>query len=163
MVIGLNGYLGPRFPMVYQDPLTNPLPIAALADFHSMPLSARFDQFDNLYVIEHNRNRILIYRQREVDTYKVTGTIETPIGDPVPDVYVETVGYAANGVSEASGAYTLTGLITGTYELVPTKAEHTFVPPSRVVIVPPDLREQDFTAHPPEQHKAYLPLVLRQN
>jgi sugar lactone lactonase YvrE len=63
MVIGFNAYLGPRFPMVYQNPLTNPLPIAVLADFHSMPVSARFDQFDNLYVIDHNRNRILIYRR----------------------------------------------------------------------------------------------------
>jgi hypothetical protein len=163
MVIGLNGYLGPRFPMIYQDPLTNPLPIAALADFHSMPLSARFDQFDNLYVMEHNRNRILIYRQGEVDTYKVTGTIKTPTGDPVPGVHVEAVGYAASGFSDPSGAYTLTGLITGMYELVPAKAEHTFVPPSRIVTVPPGLREQDFTAYPVEEHEVYLPVVLRQH
>jgi len=65
MVIGFNGYLGPRFPMVYQNPLTNPYPIAALGDFHSMPLSARFDQLGNLYVIDHNRSRILIYRNRQ--------------------------------------------------------------------------------------------------
>lgn len=52
--------------MVYQDPLNNPLPVAALGDYQSMPLSARFDQFDNLYVIDHNRSRILIYRNRLV-------------------------------------------------------------------------------------------------
>ncbi|MGA9347775.1 MAG: hypothetical protein WBW48_03080, partial [Anaerolineae bacterium] len=66
MVIGFNGYLGLRFLMVYQDPLTNPMPIAALGDFHSMPFSARFDQFDNLYILDGNRSRILIYRNREV-------------------------------------------------------------------------------------------------
>ncbi|MCX6025565.1 MAG: NHL repeat-containing protein [Chloroflexi bacterium] len=65
MVIGFNGYLGPRFPMIYQNPLTNPYPITALGDFHSMPLSARFDQLGNLYVIDHNRSRILIYRNRQ--------------------------------------------------------------------------------------------------
>lgn len=57
--------------MVYQDPLTNPLPIAALADFQSMPTSAQFDQFDNLYVLDHNRNRILIYRRYEVEILQV--------------------------------------------------------------------------------------------
>ena len=65
MVIGFNAYIGPRFPLVYQDPLTNPLPIAALGDFHSMPLSARFDSLDNLYILDHNRSRILIYRHHE--------------------------------------------------------------------------------------------------
>jgi predicted outer membrane repeat protein len=146
MVVGFNFYLGPRFPIVYENPLTNPLPIAALADYHSMPMSARFDQFDNLYVIEHNRNRILIYRQRQVETCKVSGTIETPMGDPVPGVHVETVGYAASGVSDASGGYTLTGLITGTYEIVPDKAGYTFAPSSRIVHVPPSPGGQDFTA-----------------
>lgn len=63
MVIGFNSYVGgPRFPMVYQDPLTNRLPIAVLGDLHSMPLSARFDLFDHLYILDHNRSRILIYR-----------------------------------------------------------------------------------------------------
>jgi len=68
MIIGFNGYLGPRFPLVYQDPITNPFPIAALADFHSMPMSARFDQFDNLYVFDGNRSRILIYRHHQAPT-----------------------------------------------------------------------------------------------
>lgn len=71
MVLGFNAYLGPRFPMVYQDPLTNPLPIAALADLQSMPTSARFDQFDNLYILDHNRSRILIYKRHEVEIHEV--------------------------------------------------------------------------------------------
>lgn len=62
MVVGFNGYLGPRFPMVYEDPLTNPFPVGALGDYFSQPLSARFDSLGNLYVLDHNRNRILIYR-----------------------------------------------------------------------------------------------------
>ena len=62
MVIGFNAYVGgPRFPLIYQDILTNPLPIMALGDLHSMPTSNRFDAQGNLYVLDHNRNRILIY------------------------------------------------------------------------------------------------------
>jgi hypothetical protein len=68
MVLGFNAYLGPRFAMVYRDPLNNPLPIAALTEFQSMPTTARFDEFDNLYVLDHNRSRILIYRAQSPTT-----------------------------------------------------------------------------------------------
>jgi hypothetical protein len=64
MVVGFNAYLGPRFPLIYKDPLTNPYPVGALGDFHSMSLSARFDDLGNLYVIDHNRSRVLIYKNR---------------------------------------------------------------------------------------------------
>lgn len=61
MIIGFNGYLGPRFPQVYENPLINPLPTSELCDFHSQPVSTRFDQFDNLYVLDGTRHRISIY------------------------------------------------------------------------------------------------------
>jgi len=147
MVIGFNGYSGLRFPVVYQDPLTNPLPVAALSDFHSMPLSARFDQFDNLYILDHNRSRILIYKSREVQTYIVTGTIKTSDGDPIPGVRIETLRYASGGVSDASGAYTLTGLVTGTYQLIPSKKHYVFTPVTRIVSVPAATANQDFVGH----------------
>jgi sugar lactone lactonase YvrE len=66
MVIGFNSYLGPRFPRVYNNPLSNPLPVGKLNDFHSMPLSARFDSENNLYILDHNRNRVLIYLRFDV-------------------------------------------------------------------------------------------------
>jgi sugar lactone lactonase YvrE len=63
MMIGFNAYVGgPRFRMIYQDILSNPQPILALGDLQSMPTSNRFDTLGNLYVLDHNRNRILIYR-----------------------------------------------------------------------------------------------------
>jgi len=147
MVIGFNSYLGPRFPMVYRHPLINPLPITVLGDFHSMPFSARFDQFDNLYVLDGNRSRILIYRDREVQTYSVTGMIRRENGDPIPGVQVETTRYASSGISDASGAYTLTGLITGTYELIPNKNHYTFTPITRTVNVPEATVNQDFVGY----------------
>ena len=161
MVIGFNGYLGSRFPMVYQNLWTHPLPVAALGDFHSMPLSARFDQFDNLYILDHNRSRILIYRDRQVQTYTVAGAIKTTRGVPIPGVQVEAAGYASSSISDASGMYTLTGLITGTYELLPSKNHYRFVPNTRTVSVPPDRVRQDFVGY--EEYSVYihLPLVIR--
>ena len=104
MVIGFNCYLGPRFPMVYQDPLTNPLPIAALGDFHSMPLSARFDQFDNLYILDHNRSRILIYRDRESGPILgIPGNIPAHAGKTVS----VPVNFTSNGHSIASTVFSV--------------------------------------------------------
>jgi hypothetical protein len=71
MVVGFNGYLGPRFPQVYADPLNDPLPSGEVNDFHSHAYSARFDQYDNLYILDHSRNRVLIYWHRLVTTYPV--------------------------------------------------------------------------------------------
>jgi sugar lactone lactonase YvrE len=65
MVIGFNSYFGTRFPYVYGNPLADS-PTANLFDFHSMPFSARFDQNDNLYILDHNRNRVLIYLQPDL-------------------------------------------------------------------------------------------------
>ncbi|HPH97166.1 MAG TPA: NHL repeat-containing protein [Anaerolineaceae bacterium] len=66
MVLGFNSYLGPRFPMIYQDPLTSPLPVAAIGDIHSQPVTMRFDRYNNLYLVDHNRGRILIYRNHPI-------------------------------------------------------------------------------------------------
>jgi len=62
MVVGYNGYSGTRFVGVYDDPLgpdTNPT--AYLNDYGSMPFAATFDRYDNLYVADSNRNRVLVY------------------------------------------------------------------------------------------------------
>lgn len=144
MVVGFNGYIGSRFPMIYRDPLTNPLPIAALADFHSMPLSARFDQFDNLYILDHNRGRVLIYKSRIPETYTIGGTVKTVDGSPIAGVQVETTNYGASAITDSTGAYTLTGIITGSYQLRPLKSLYTFEPAFRQVTVPGNTADQDF-------------------
>ncbi len=63
MVVGLNAIRGSRFPLVYDDPLVSPLPVATLKDFHSMAYAATFDKEDNLYVADLNRDRVFIYRK----------------------------------------------------------------------------------------------------
>ena len=62
MVVGYNGYVGPRFVGVYDDPFgPETLPNAYLNDFGSMPYTATFDDNDNLYVGDINRARVLVY------------------------------------------------------------------------------------------------------
>ena len=62
MVVGYNSYMGPRFVGYYNDPLgPDTMPSGFLRDFSSMPYAATFDDNDNLYVTDLNRNRVLIY------------------------------------------------------------------------------------------------------
>ena len=62
MVVGYNSYIGPRFVGFYDNPLgPSTIPDGFLNDFGSMPYAATFDEDDNLYVADLNRNRILIY------------------------------------------------------------------------------------------------------
>ena len=66
----------------------------------------------------------------------------------MPGVSLST-GPGVSTATDASGYYTLTGLISGTYTLTPTKSGYTFSPPSRTVSVPPSASGQDFTASAP--------------
>lgn len=67
MAIGFNGYFGLRFTYIYQSPLTNPLLNAPLSDFYSHPISIRYDNFGNLYVLDLTRHRVLIYWLTELE------------------------------------------------------------------------------------------------
>jgi sugar lactone lactonase YvrE len=63
MVVGSNGIIGSRFPLVYDDPLKGDNPVGALNDFHSMAYAATFDPQGNLYIADLNRDRVLVYRR----------------------------------------------------------------------------------------------------
>ena len=63
MVVGLNGFSGARFPLVYDSPLTNPAAVHPINDFQSMPYAAAFDELGNLYLVDEDRHRVLIYWQ----------------------------------------------------------------------------------------------------
>jgi hypothetical protein len=137
MVIGFNSYFGSRFPLVYKDILTNPLPIAALADLHSQPLSARFDQFDNLYIIDHNRSRLLIYRN-SYETYQINGTIIDTEGKPIPDVNVtiSSESYISGSITDTQGVFILSGFPAGNYLVSPSSNKFSFQPQNRTVVFP---------------------------
>jgi len=78
-------------------------------------------------------------------TFFVSGHVRDSSGDPIPEV---TVSAEAGGsaTTDASGAYTISGLPAGTYTLTPSKSGYTFSPPTRTVSVPPDATGKDFTA-----------------
>ena len=61
MVVGFNAYIGSRFPVLYEHPLTDSLTYTFTKDFHSMAYGATFDSDDNLYITDLNRSRVLIY------------------------------------------------------------------------------------------------------
>jgi pimeloyl-ACP methyl ester carboxylesterase len=77
-------------------------------------------------------------------TYTISGHVRDSNDNPISDVTV-SAGAGGSAATNASGTYTLTGLITGTYTLTPTKAGYTFTPATRTVSVPPDATGQDFT------------------
>jgi sugar lactone lactonase YvrE len=113
-VIGFNGYLGSRFPMIYTDLLNNPLPIAALGDLYSMPRSARFDQFGNLYVLDHNRSRVLIYWEPFPSPPP-----PTPTPTPTPTITPTLISTPTPTPSPTS-----TPTLTPTMTQTPTPTEH---------------------------------------
>lgn len=79
------------------------------------------------------------------DSCSVSGRVLDSIGDPLANVLVKASG-GASAMSDASGVYTLTGLITGTYTIAPALSGYIFEPPTRTVTVPPDATGQDFVA-----------------
>lgn len=91
MVVGFNPYhyknYSNRFPAVYVNGISEGLASfdAQLADFYSMPLSATFDSDDNLYVVDHNRGKLLIYKQPLLPWFDSDGDGLLNIDDPDDD------------------------------------------------------------------------------
>ena len=82
--------------------------------------------------------------------YSISGRVTDGSSNPVSGVAV-SAGAGFSATTNASGYYTLTGLISGTYTLTPTKSGYTFLPLSRTVSVPPNATGQDFLAIPRPQ------------
>jgi len=81
MVVGYNVYSGKRFVGVYNDPLgPSTTPDTYLKDYWSMPYATAFDKYDNLYIGDLNRSRVLIYK----DPFNNNPNI--PPDPPIPEV-----------------------------------------------------------------------------
>ncbi|HQK92290.1 MAG TPA: DUF2012 domain-containing protein, partial [Armatimonadota bacterium] len=78
-------------------------------------------------------------------TYSISGTISSG-GVGLGGVIVEAGGQTA--VSQASGAYTITGLPAGTYNVTPASDDFVFDPPSAAVAVGPSVTDVNFTGDP---------------
>ncbi len=81
-------------------------------------------------------------------TYNVSGTVVLTDGTPLQNASISTGTVSAT--TDTTGAYTLSGLVSGTYTLTPTLATYGFTPSSLSVTVNgADVTGQDFTARGP--------------
>jgi alpha-tubulin suppressor-like RCC1 family protein len=100
-------------------------------------------------------NGIAAYRTTPVNVvgleggtgYLISGQVRDANSDPIFGVFV-TVDSGATAITNASGYYTITSVIAGTYTLTPAKSGYAFSPCSRTVSVPPNATGWDFTATP---------------
>jgi hypothetical protein len=77
-------------------------------------------------------------------SYFISGKVQSMLGgSAIPGVHV-SAGPGNWATTNASGAYTITALVTGTYTLAPTKDDYAFSPLTRTVSLPPPATGQDF-------------------
>jgi hypothetical protein len=81
----------------------------------------------------------------EVPTYSISGVVEDSSGGCISDVTISD-GAGHKVVTDISGNYTINGLSAGTYTLTASKSGNTFSPATRTLTIPPDMKNQDFTA-----------------
>jgi hypothetical protein len=117
------------------------------AGFYDTPGFARGVAVSGCYVYVANHSVGLLVLRSTLLGYQASGVVELEDGSPLPGVTV-SAGAGGETVTDASGIYIITGLITGTYTLTPTLTGHTFSPPTRTISVPPDGLGQDFEARP---------------
>lgn len=76
-------------------------------------------------------------------TFSISGRVTDDSGNPISDVTVST-GAGIPIATDASGYYTISRLVPGTYTIMPYKTNYGFTPPSHKVNVPPSATDQDF-------------------
>ena len=75
----------------------------------------------------------------------ITGRISDKYGNPIENVVV-TDKNGHDSVTDSDGKYTITGLIPGTYTILPANANYSFWPNSRTLEIPPASSGQNFFA-----------------
>lgn len=80
-------------------------------------------------------------------TFSISGQVLDSSSSPVSGVTL-TTNSGAMTTTDGSGRYQFDNLLAGTYTITPAKTGYTFTPISRIVTVPPDGTNVDFTAVP---------------
>ena len=80
-------------------------------------------------------------------TSTISGLIADASNTPIVGVSV-SYGAGDASITQSDGTYQISGLVPGSYTLMPSKPGYTFSPPSRAVTVPPDATGVDFAAMP---------------
>jgi protocatechuate 3,4-dioxygenase beta subunit len=79
-----------------------------------------------------------------VVTYSISGRVTDGSSNPVSGVTLsDGVGHTVT--TDTSGNYLFSGLAAGTYTVTPSKSGCAFSPPSRMVSLPPNATDQNFT------------------
>ena len=84
--------------------------------------------------------------QDHTDRYLIRGRVSDDAGEPIADVSLAANG-GAGATTDASGAYTLTGLISDTYVIRPSKDWYAFTPPEITIELNRDRKEINFRGH----------------
>ncbi|HEX9990046.1 MAG TPA: S-layer homology domain-containing protein [Chloroflexia bacterium] len=106
MVVGYNPYFPESpgtgwFPGVYNNPLgPSTTPDALLYDYYSMAFSATFDEFDNLYIGDLDRSRVLIYHS----PLSPPTSTPTAVASPTPSSIPTATSTAPSGATATSTA-----------------------------------------------------------
>jgi len=80
-------------------------------------------------------------------TYSISGQVQDSSGNPISGVTISG-GAGHTATTDASGDYTISNIVAGTYLVTVNKNGYEFSPAARVVRVPPDATDQDFTTTP---------------
>ncbi len=90
----------------------------------------------------------------------ITGKIVDQEGRPMAGVFISNSGGSfQNTYSNVDGTYSFQFLTIGQYRIEPRKTSYTFDPPFRLVDVPPDATEVNFTAIRKPLPRAFLPAI----
>jgi hypothetical protein len=89
--------------------------------------------------------------------YNISGAVTDGSDNPIPDVNI-SANNLRKTITNASGHYTVTDLITGTYIITPTRIGYGFSPTSYQVSLPPNATAKNFTAVPLQTQ--FLPCVI---
>lgn len=105
---------------------------------------------DNTIAIDIWNARVCCYYSLKFSLYEVSerfsisGHVVDMTNNPMQGVSIAIGGSSLEIFTDDSGAYAFTGLISGTYTLLPAKSGYSFTPELQPVNVPPDQNEVNF-------------------
>ncbi len=144
MYLGYNGYLGSRFALIYDSPLTNQTPTGALNDYFSMGFTTYFDRYGTLYVGDLNRGRVLVYFfDQPQQGYTVSGKLVNQKGYGVPNGQIQVEHYIWKATSDSQGNFALQKVTPGDYNFVSSQGKCTFNSLQNAVHVTGDMGNQN--------------------
>lgn len=145
-VSGCCAYLTTQYGGVKVIDISNPINPIKVGYYNLPPYAASISIIGSYaYVAEWSGGLFVLNFTGVPTTYSISGRVTDNGNNPISSVTI-SVSPTLTTTTNASGYYTFTNFITGTYTITPSMIGYTFSPPSRTVTVPPDATGQDFTA-----------------